>query len=298
MNILVFGSCGFIGNTLISFYKKNPDVRVYGVDIAEKNEKDYFCISKDEDDFVSLINSSRPDIIINAAGAANVNLSFKDPEWDYASNVLMVFRLLNSIRKSGHNCKLVQLSSAAVYGNPLSLPVTENEPVKPVSPYGFHKLQSEILCKEFAEVYKVQVAIVRIFSAYGVGLRKQLFWDLYQKANASDEITLFGTGNESRDFINADDLVKALDIIGRSGEFNATIYNIANGEEIRIKDAVNCFLEQINWKGKLNFSGGNRSGDPLNWKADISRLSSLGYKKGIDFAKGIELYCKWIKESG
>lgn len=297
MKLIILGSCGFIGKSLVQYYKTKGDI-VFGIDVLESQEENYHQISADGQSFLPLLNSIQPDVIINAAGAANVSQSIVQPEWDYASNVLMLFRLLNAIRETQLSCKFIQLSSAAVYGNPLQLPVTENEPVKPLSPYGYHKWQSEIICKEFASIYGLNIAIARIFSVYGCGLRKQIFWDLFQKASHSNEISLFGTGRESRDFIFIDDLVEALDCIVQKGNFDASIYNVANGEEIFIDKAVKYFLENIGWQGKLSFSGNSRSGDPLNWKADIEQIKKLGYQQKIDFKNGIELYSQWVKNNG
>ncbi|GAC1419454.1 MAG: SDR family oxidoreductase [Flavisolibacter sp.] len=296
MNIIVFGSCGFIGNSLINHYKKDPKIHLLGVDILDKTESGYFCYSKGGVGLELILTEWVPDLIINAAGAANVGLSFTAPEKDFQSNVLMVLELLNYIRQYCPTCKFLQLSSAAIYGNPSKLPVSEDDVVKPLSPYGFHKWQSEILCKEFVEIYALNISIIRIFSAYGVGLKKQIFWDLYKRALRSDDITLFGTGDESRDFIYIEDLVQAINCIVERSLFDGNVYNVANGEEIFIKDAVAYFFEKINWEGKLKFSGSNRPGDPLNWKANISRLKNLGYKQKIKLTDGIDQYCKWLKE--
>jgi UDP-glucose 4-epimerase len=297
MKVLILGSCGFIGQALVHYYKTKGDI-VFGIDVLERQEENYHQISGDEHFFSPILNTIQPEIIINAAGAANVSQSIIEPGFDYSSNVKLLFNLLNAIREAKLSCKIIHLSSAAVYGNPLKLPVTADEPIKPLSPYGFHKWQSEIICKEFASIYGLNIAIARIFSVYGCGLRKQIFWDLYQKISHSNCISLFGTGRESRDFIFIDDLVEALDCIVQKGIFDASIYNVANGEEIFIDNAVKYFLENIGWQGELKFSGDSRSGDPLNWKADIKQIKELGYRQKIDFKKGIELYSQWVKNNG
>jgi dTDP-glucose 4,6-dehydratase/UDP-glucose 4-epimerase len=96
----------------------------------------------------------------------------------------------------------------------------------PISPYGYHKLAAENLCKEFNDIYNIQTLIVRIFSAYGPGLKKLLFWDLHQKSLSSDKVELFGTGEETRDFIFIDDLVKALELVMVNSLYENDIINI------------------------------------------------------------------------
>jgi Nucleoside-diphosphate-sugar epimerases len=297
MNVIVFGSCGFIGSALVHYYKSNSS-RVLAIDIIEKSEEFYYCFKREDKEFNQLISDWKPDVLINAAGAANVSLSLKQPEWDFASNVNAVFELLNNIRIACPDCKVIQLSSAAVYGNPIIIPVSENEDVKPLSPYGFHKYQSEIVCREFTEIFGLKIAILRIFSAFGNGLKKQLFWDLYEKTKASNSLNLSGTGNESRDFIFIDDLVGVIDLVIQKGNFNCEIYNVANGEEVFIKDAVELFTKNINWKGKIEFDGSSRKGDPVNWKADISKIKKLGYEPVVSFSRGIEKYTTWLRDCG
>ena len=99
-------------------------------------------------------------------------------------------KILVAIRDRNSSCKFINFSSAAVYGNPKFLPITENSVCKPLFPYGFHKLQSELLLTEYYNFFGLKTCSLRVFSAYGPLLKKQLFWDLYQKAIQNDTISL------------------------------------------------------------------------------------------------------------
>ena len=293
MKILIIGSEGFIGHALFKHFMSKK-VQVIGVDIVSQTLPNYIFINAASPDYNDVFKNTSFDLCINASGAANVNFSNKNPSWDYVLNAHNVFKMLDGIRKFAPACKFIHLSSAAVYGNPESLPISESFPIKPLSPYGFHKWQSEILCQEFASVYGVQSVVLRIFSAFGPGLSKQLFWDLYQKSKASKSVEIFGTGKETRDFIFIDDIIQAIEIIIQT-QNEQRIINVANGEEISIETAAKIFFKHLDTSNDFSFNGQSRKGDPKNWRADISILKSMGYKQQITFKQGIDKYCKWLK---
>ncbi len=296
MKIIIIGSKGFIGHHLLNHYRE-VGYEVWGADVindyTEKNY--YFLIDASNADYRSVFERLEYDLCINCSGAASVPDSMENPMRDFHLNTLNVYKLLEAIRIFQPACRLINLSSAAVYGNPVKLPVAETDLPNPLSPYGTHKLLAEQICKEYYDFFKIRSCNLRLFSVYGPGLRKQLFWDLYNKAVANTPFTLYGTGFESRDFINVADLVKAIDIVGRCSAFEADIVNVANGEEILIKDAVSIFLGFFRHKTSYFFSGETREGDPKNWLADISRLRSCGYQQSIEIYDGLKTYYEWVK---
>jgi len=193
-------------------------------------------------------------------------------------------------------CKFINISSAAVYGNPQYLPIDENHPVSPLSPYGWHKYYSELICKEFYEIFDLKTLNIRVFSAYGPGLRKQLFWDLYHKSLISDTIELFGTGNESRDFIFIDDLLFAIDRLIASANFQGQVINVASGIETTVREAVETFLSLLGFQGKLIFTGKEKIGDPVRWHANIDKLRNMGFTHHTTLETGLKKYISWIRE--
>ena len=296
MKILILGSEGFIGSNAIRYFKgKGHDV--CGADIVLKQARDYFLINPERSDFSAIFIQKQFDACINATGAANVQLSFQHPSLDYTLNAANVHAILDTIRLHNPTCKFINLSSAAVYGDPVALPIAETAALKPLSPYGYHKLYSEQICREFYEFFQVPTISARIFSAYGEGLQKQVFWDLYRKIEAAnEEVEMFGTGEESRDFIYIEDLMHALDCIIQNAEFNGSAINVASGKESTIREAVQCFIKVFEKKISVKFAGKPKIGDPLNWRADISCLRSLGFEHRVTLEKGIENYCKWVQE--
>ena len=296
MDVLIIGSEGFIGSNTVKQFKKQG-YNVSTADIVLKVEDNYFMINPEMPNFSDLFRSHSYDVCINATGAANVQFSFNYPHADYTLNTSNVFAILEAIRLYNPTCKFINLSSAAVYGNPVRLPINESAEVKPLSPYGYHKLYSEHICKEFFELYGVPTISLRIFSAYGEGLKKQLFWDLYKKVTASrDVVELFGTGKETRDFIYIKDLVYGMDCIMKKAAFNGGVINVASGIESTIEEAVMHFVKACNTKHRIQFTGNEKKGDPLNWRADITQLTSFGFKNTYSLAEGINNYVKWVQE--
>ena len=274
----------------LQFYKNNR-VMAYGKTLKEEElEKNVY----------RLLEEIKPDIIIHCAGSADIGKSVADPVMDYHGNVTITHNLLFALHKLGlSKTRFVFLSSAGVYGNPIALPVTEDMPLNPLSPYAVHKVMCEDLCKYFINNYGMNIKIARIFSAYGVGLRKQIFWDMYQKVKKTGILEMMGTGEESRDYIYIDDLVHVLMLIGLSDTCEEKIFNVANGQEITIKEAAGKFAEYIGVPvNKILFTGTVREGDPLNWCADISLIKKLGYVPSVTLAEGIAKYADWAGKTG
>ena len=294
MKILIIGARGFIGSHLFRYFK-DLIYEVLGCDT-------YFDINNEADqirnvsvmsaEFSELVKSYKPNLCINAAGSGNVGLSLKEPMLDFESNVNLVAQLLDILRLNANSCKVLHISSAAVYGNPIYLPINENTPCAPISPYGFHKWMSELLCKEFHSLYGLKITIVRPFSVYGEGLRKQILWDLCNRCNVQKDITLFGYGTETRDFIHISDLCKSIELIIRNSNFELDVYNLANGISIEIKEVADRISDRFP-ESNISFNQQFKEGDPLFWKSDISKIKSLGYWGQVSLEKGINGYIDW-----
>lgn len=297
--VLIVGSKGFIGQHAYRTFQQDPAYQCWGCDVvAEYNDPHYFLIDSSNSDFNEIFETQAFDFCLNCSGAASVPDSLKHPLRDFSLNTYNVVKLLEAIRKHAPHCRFINLSSAAVYGNPVSLPVVESSAGTPVSPYGQHKLMAEMLCQEYYQYFGVLTCSVRIFSAYGPGLRKQILWDVFQKSKQSDSIVLFGTGQESRDFVFISDIIRALVLVMEHGDFTGQAYNLASGIETTVREVVLELLQSLGHSGEIQFSGAGRSGDPVNWRADISRLARLGFVPTVSIQKGVQHYVKWLKEKG
>ena len=268
LKILILGKNSFIGSSLNNYLKDLFDVTIIGRENIANDQL--------------LLNAiCGQDVIINCIGSANVSMSFEDCNADFQSNFLVVQRILELMRKANLNTiKFLNISSAAVYGNPSELPINENTILKPISPYGFHKQMTEILLKEYSTCFNIKTISLRIFSAYGSGQKKLLLWDLHNKFNSTNSLgELYGTCNETRDFIHVEDIAQQILLAIKYAGFNGEAINIANGNEIKTADIVEIYLKHHPKKNKVMFNGEVRLGDPMFWCADISIMKNWGYNK-------------------
>lgn len=296
MKIIILGSEGFIGSYLVKTGIEKG-YQITGCDLVDKGmgNYNYYKTSLLSSDIDSLFNKEPYDICINASGIGNVPYSIDNPLNDFDANTRGVFKALDSIRKYNTGCRYVQISSAAVYGNPKSLPVKETDTIAPLSPYGYHKWMSEIICKEYHNLYNVPLIIIRPFSVYGNGLRKQLLWDICSKLKNADAIELNGTGNESRDFIHVSDLAGLIYSVIAAGIFDGRVLNAASGVETTINEIAGFFSDYHSGAKKIKFSGRIRIGDPLNWRGDIVEANAIGFSAGVTLQDGIAEYIRWFQ---
>lgn len=295
MQILIIGSKGFIGSYCLTYYR-NKGHLVFGCDVAvDYIDGMYFLVDATNANYQEVFKSQHFDVCINCSGAANVQDSIKNPQRDFQLNTTNVFLMLDAIRLLNSSCKFINLSSAAVYGHPKTLPIKEKQELNPISPYGFHKKYAEEICKQFYQQFQISTCSLRIFSAYGPGLRKQLFWDLFKKADKNNVIELFGSGKETRDFIYIDDLVSVIENVIQNAKFRGESINVASGIELSIREVSETFASHFKNKSVV-FNDVTKIGDPNNWVADISILKSFGFKPRVDLKNGLNNYIEWIKK--
>jgi UDP-glucose 4-epimerase len=295
-DILILGSEGFIGSNMVTYFL-GKKWKVAGIDHADnpKNVYDYHKLLS-INDFTEFLLNNQFAYIVNAAGSGNVGFSVSHPLGDFQSNCFETAKILDSMRIANYRGIYLHISSAAVYGDPQKLPVNEEDHPRPLSPYGWHKLMSEMLCREYFELYGIRSCIVRPFSVFGPGLRKQLFWDIYHRSVGNHALELFGTGNESRDFIYITDLVRAIDLLLAKAAMKAECYNVASGVETTIASAAGHFIRNFPDSVSLTFNGRTKAGDPLNWRADITKLVALGFQPETRLEDGVKLTFSWIEK--
>ncbi|PSN20255.1 dTDP-glucose 4,6-dehydratase [filamentous cyanobacterium CCP5] len=298
--VLITGVAGFIGRYVARYFTTQGWV-VVGVDNAPPENAPsatltaYYPMQLPSSHLVELLQIHVPDLCIHCAGRASVGLSMSSPGADFYVGPVLTFEMLNALRLYAPQCRFIFLSSAAVYGNPVSLPVSEAQVSAPLSPYGFHKLQCEQLCLEFAKIYHLPTASVRIFSAYGPGLRRQVIWDICRKALMEKQLMLQGSGQESRDFVHALDIARAIDAVVNRAPMQGEVYNLASGREVKIAELANLVVNALDYNLTPEFDGVIPPGNPLNWQADISQLQALGFSASVSLEQGLKTFVSWCR---
>ena len=248
--VLVTGAAGFLGHHVVTQFAREG-WKVVGLDHVPSPTATfapgvaYHRLELPNALLGSLIAAEAPNVCVHCAGSASVGLSLENPDVDFRGNTILTFEVLEALRRNAPACRFLLLSSAAVYGDPAALPVSEVQVPDPLSPYGWHKLQCEMLCAEYSRFFDLPTAVVRIFSAYGPGLRRQVIWDICERALTKGELFLHGTGRESRDFIHATDIARGLVLLAESGAAIGEVYNLATGREVTIAELAELLLREL-----------------------------------------------------
>jgi UDP-glucose 4-epimerase len=242
--------------------------------------------------------AGQPDIVIHSAGGASVGRSWEDPRGDFELSVASTAEILDFIRQDAPSARLLLVSSAAVYGNQPKAVLSETDPAVPLSPYGLHKHVCEQLVMGEARMNGTAASIVRLFSIYGEGLRKQILWDILSRTRAApgEPLELWGTGEETRDFLHAEDAAELIvRAAGAAVPGKVRLFNGASGTPISVRDLAGQMIQTAGLSVPLVFNGRTREGDPLHLRADASYASSsLGFRPTVSLALGLKRYADWF----
>lgn len=298
--VLITGALGFIGKHIAKYFKSNGKYVIgIGHGHADSNTLTQFGIDEWYNSDITLENLSRisnPSLIVHCAGGSTVAKSILDPYLDYHKTVNSTLCVLEYIRINSPESSLIYLSSAAVYGSQSDSVIYEDIFLNPASPYGYHKLASENLCRSYSNIFGLNIAIIRFFSIYGDGLQKQLLWEASNKISKStSEVSFFGTGYETRDWLHVLDAVKLVWNIANS-DFKFIVLNGASGHKVFVKDILDMLLLEFNKPDlKIVFNMQNKSGDPLFYHADVTKAYSFGWSPEVELMVGIKKYVQWYK---
>lgn len=298
--VVVTGAGGFLGRYLVAeLLTRGWDTvavtrRVAATDRAGDKAR-VVAMELPSRDWDDLVAKEQPDALVHLAGPTSVQASVERPYPDFHECVGMLYECVDAVRRLSPGTRVLYFSSAAVYGNPATLPVREDAPTAPVSPYGLHRVLGENILAGFHHIYGMRTASMRIFSAYGAGLPRQVVWDICRQALQDDAVRLFGTGEETRDFIHASDVARAAALLLEKAPFTRDVYNVASGFEVTIRGLAERVLQGLSVDKPILFSGEPRRGDPQRWRADVSRLSALGFTPRVDLAEGLEQFTSWAR---
>lgn len=304
MSVWVTGGNGFIGRHLIAHLAREGE-SVYGVGHGAMDEADRQELGAtgwingeiNPPNLAALVQRHGvPSAIFHLAGGSSVARSIEQPYEDFSRTVATTAGLLEWLRHSARECRLIVASSAAVYGAHHAGAISEQAATQPMSPYGHHKLIMEQLCNSYADSFGIRATIVRLFSVYGPSLRKQLLWDLCLRLGQGQrELVLGGTGNETRDWIDVRDVVQLLARLAQAEGVQLKLLNGGSGTGTPVAEIARLVTSAWGGDVAVRFSGVARAGDPFSLVADSSQIASLPFRWTIPVDKGIADYVSWFK---
>ncbi len=303
--ILITGGAGFIGSTLASnLCKSNEIVIVDDLSMGSKSnlpQTDNItfiegCVT-DNDLMNQVLSENKFDYIYHLAAIASVADSVERPLETHKINFDSVFNLLELTKKYQSDIKrLVFASSAAVYGDEPTLPKAEESVIKPLTPYAIDKFAAEKYVLAYSNLYNVPTSAVRFFNVYGPKQNPSspysgvisIILDRLKRKQAGEDcsFTMFGSGEQSRDFVYIEDVLLALRLVATSKESIGEVYNVATGVETTLNELVKILSELLAIDLPIDYQE-TREGDIEHSLANIHKIKGLGYNPEYSVRTGL-----------
>ncbi len=242
------------------------------------------------------------DTVFHLAAVVSVLTSLEDPQTTWEVNLKGTYNVLEAARRARVR-RVVFISSSAVYGEYPKLPFKETFPVLPESPYALTKLMGEELCSLYWRLYKLETVALRLFNVYGP--RQNPF---SQYANAIPNFThclltgqtptIYGDGNQTRDFVYVGDVVRAAELAVRSKKAVGGVFNVGSGKRLSVNRLFAEIQKTLDTRARPEFSL-RKQGDVLHTWADLARAKKvLGFSPKAGFSKTLAETVLWFKGSG
>lgn len=301
---LVTGGAGFIGSHIVDYlaerrwyvkvidnfsggrlenlkkHEQNPNVEVIMGDL--KNYED--CVKAVQD----------VEVVFHFAANPEVRVSTTHPRTHFNENIVATFNLLEAIRHN--NIKyLVFASSSSVYGEPKTIPVPEDAPLKPVSVYGASKLACEALIRSYSILYGIRSVVLRYANVIGPRLRHGVVYDFIRKLLENPTtLEILGDGTQIRSFVYVSDAVVAtIKVLNNTNKY-FEVFNIASEDWITIKQVADIVVEtmelkNVNYVYRPVLHGVGWLGDVKKIALDIRKLRTLGFRPKYSSVKAVKL---------
>lgn len=306
MRTLVTGGAGFIGSNLVaSLLDEGHEVRVIDNFATghrsnlEPFRGDIELVEGDLQSYERAHNAVQGiEVVFHEAALPSVPRSVQDPLTTNAVNINGTLNILLSARDSGVR-RVVYASSSSVYGDCTVNPRSEDAMPQPLAPYAVAKLAGEHYCRAFANVYGMETVSLRYFNVFGPRQDPNSQYSAaiprFVRALASgEELTIFGDGEQTRDFTFVDNVVAANILAATASVPNGEVFNIACGESVTVNGLVSELADIMGCTASTTHLPA-RAADVRVSEADIGRARRvLGYEPAVKLRKGLEMTVAWL----
>ncbi|WP_255198818.1 NAD-dependent epimerase/dehydratase family protein [Halorarius litoreus] len=290
--VLVTGGAGFVGSHLVDALAEDNNVRILddlstgrrgqvpsGVRFREADILDTAALDAAMDGV---------DVVFHLAAAVSVAESIAMPDRYHAVNATGTLAVLEAARRQ--DARVVVASSAAVYGAPETVPVTEAEPTTPSSPYGVSKLAADHYARVYADTYGLETVTLRYFNIYGprqrAGADGGVVATFADRARHGKPLVIEGDGEQTRDFVHVSDVVQA-NLLAATTDATGRAYNIGTGETTTVGELAALISDYADRRVEITYTD-PRPGDIRHSSADISLARDvLGYEPTVALDEGL-----------
>jgi nucleoside-diphosphate-sugar epimerase len=305
MKALVTGGAGFIGSNVVntlrelghepvvlddlsSGYRENL---VAGVPFVEGDVRDLEAVAR---------AMAGCQVVFHLAASVGNVRSIEHPQTDSAINVLGTLNVLETARACRID-RVVFSSSAGIFGELKTLPISEDHPQDPDSPYGTSKLAAEKMCLVYNKLYGMHNVCLRYFNVYGPHQRFDAYGNVIpifaDRILKQEPLTIFGDGEQTRDFVNVSDVAAANVQAGLARDAHG-VFNIGSATRITINELARVMQEIAAVRSDLRYAP-PRMGDVRDSLADIrSARSAFGFDPRTPMARGLAEYWTWFSRDG
>ncbi len=303
MKALVTGGAGFIGSNVVQLLLER------GAEVTVLDNLSTGYRSNVPTDYVRFIEgdildrqrleqaASGAEVIYHLAASVGNLRSIRDPVADSMVNVIGTIYVLEAARAVGAR-KVVYSSSAAIFGELKHLPIREDHPIEPDSPYGASKLAGEKHCLAYYKIHGLQTVCLRYFNVYGIHQRYDAYGNVIPIFTTlllkRERLSIYGDGEQTRDFINVRDVARANVLAGESETVNGA-FNLGSGNSITINTLVRLLEEASGLKADYVYAP-RRPGEVLHSLADIRAIGdALGFRPEVEMGEGLRDYVAWMR---
>jgi UDP-glucose 4-epimerase len=302
VNVLVTGGAGFIGSNIVQRLLALGHEPLVLDDLssgfAENLVPDVPFVEADVRDAAAVLAAAEGcDVIVHLAASVGNARSIDDPVKDSQINVIGTLNVLQAARRQGLR-RIVFSSSAGIFGELKTLPIAEDHPQDPDSPYGASKLAAEKMCLVYNKLYGMRNVCLRYFNVYGVNQRYDAYGNVIpifaDRILRGVPMTIFGDGEQTRDFVNARDVAAANIAAATAGEDVQGAFNIGSATRVTINDLATLMQRLAAREVGVAFAP-PRPGDVRDsLAATAAAQAAFGFAPSVTLDEGLDEYMAWI----